>query len=73
VPAATDEGSPLPDRGAGLLAVFTTALLVMVALAVVVGMIDAWWILVPVMAVDLALTATVIAMVIGLLHDGDSG
>jgi hypothetical protein len=65
--------TPLRDRGVVLLAVFTAAMLVMVALAVVVGMHDTFWILVPVMAVDFVLTASVLVMVVRLLDDGDDG
>jgi hypothetical protein len=45
-------------------------MLVMVALAVLVGSVDAWWILVPVMAVDFAVTAAILVMMVRLLNDG---
>jgi hypothetical protein len=70
-PTSAAERSPLRDRGVGLLAVFTAAMLVMVALAVVVGMHNSLWILVPVMAVDFVLTAIVLLMVVRLLDDGE--
>jgi hypothetical protein len=53
-----------------LLATFTVAILGMVSLAVLVGAVDAWWILVPVMAVDFAVTAAVLVMMVRLLNDG---
>jgi len=65
--------SPLRDRGIGLLAAFTVAVLLIVVLAVVVGAIDRWWILIPVMAVDFAVTAAVLVMVARLLDDGRNG
>ena len=71
--APTGERTPLRDRGVGLLGVFTAAMLVMVALAVVVGMHDTFWILVPVMAVDFVLTATVLMVVVRLLDEGHGG
>jgi hypothetical protein len=54
-----------------LLGAFTAAMLSIVALVVLVGAIDRWWILVPVMAIDLAVTAVVLAMMTSLLNDGD--
>ena len=60
---------PQRDRGIGLLATFTASMLGMVALAVLVGAVDAWWILVPVMAVDFAVTTGVLMMMVRLLSD----
>jgi hypothetical protein len=62
---------PIRDRGLTLLIVFTTAMLVMVGLAALTAVVGRWWILVPVMAVDLAATAAVLASVAKLLNDGD--
>jgi hypothetical protein len=61
---------PLRDRGIGLLTVFTAAMLAIVALVCLVGSVDRWWILIPVMVIDLAVTALVLAMMIRLLDDG---
>jgi hypothetical protein len=61
----------LSDRGLEFMAAFIAAMLLMVAMAVVVGMVNAGWILIPVMAVDFAVTGAVLAMVIRLLDDGD--
>ena len=72
-PNAAPVATPLRDRGIGLLAAFTAAMLVMVALAIVVGAIDSWWILIPVMAVDFAVTAAVLVMMARLLNDGRGG
>ena len=69
-PSAVPVAAPLRDRGIGLLATFTVAMLGMVSLAVLVGAVDAWWILVPVMAVDFAVTAAVLVMMVRLLNDG---
>jgi hypothetical protein len=72
-PNAAPVAAPLRDRGIGLLAAFTFAMLVMVALAVLVGAIGSWWILIPVMAVDFAVTAAVLVMMARLLNDGRGG
>ncbi len=63
--------SPIRDRGITLLIVFTTAMLVMVGLATLTAVVGRWWILVPVMAVDLAATIAVLASVAKLLSEGD--
>ena len=62
---------PIRDRGLSLLIVFTVAMLVMVGLATLTAIVGRWWILVPVMAVDLAIVAAVLASVARLLNDGD--
>lgn len=67
----TGESPPLRDRGLELMAAFTAAMLVMIVMAVVVGMVDAWWVLIPVMATDFAVTAAVLVVVVSLLNDGD--
>jgi hypothetical protein len=54
-----------------LLTVFTMAMLVVVALATITAIVGRWWILIPVMAVDLTVTAAVLASVARLLNDGD--
>ena len=72
-PEPIDEPTPLPDRGLELIVAFVAAVFVMVAMAVVVGMVDAGWVLIPVMAVDFAVTAGVLTMVVRLLNDGDGG
>ena len=46
-------------------------MLVIVGLAAITAIVGRWWILVPVMAVDLAATAAVLASVVRLLNDGD--
>jgi hypothetical protein len=48
-------------------------MLVMVALAVLVGAIDRWWILIPVMAVDFAVTAAILVTMARLLSDDRGG
>ena len=64
------DSSPIRDRGLTLLIVFTTAMLAIVGLAAITAVVGRWWILVPVMAVDLAVTAAVLASVAKLLNDG---
>lgn len=59
------------DHGIELLAIFTSAVFAIVALTVVVGAVDQWWILIPVMAIHFALTAAVLTMTARLIDDGD--
>ena len=54
-----------------LLTVFTVAMLAIVGLAVLTAIVARWWILIPVMAVDLTVTAAVLATVVRLMNDGD--
>jgi len=49
--------------------VFMAALTVMVAAVAVLAVVDAWWVLVPVMCLDLAATFVVLGSVARLLHD----
>jgi hypothetical protein len=65
----TPESPPLRDRGISLLTIFTAAALLIVALVCVVGSVNRWWILIPVMAVDFAVTGAVLAMMVRLLDD----
>ena len=69
---SSSEDRPLRDRGISLLAVFTAATLVIVALVCLVGGVDRWWILIPVMVIHLAVTAIVLAITIRLLDDGSA-
>ena len=69
--AAERDAVPLRDRGLSLLATFTVAMLVMVGLAVLTAIVGQWWILVPVMIVDLAATTAVLASIARLLRAGD--
>jgi hypothetical protein len=56
-----------------LLSVFLAATLVMVTAVIVVGIVDRWWVLVPVMLVDFATTFGVVAYITRLLAgDGES-
>ena len=68
--APSSESSPIRDRGISLLAIFTAATLLIVALVCLVGSVDRWWILIPVMAIDLAVTGAVLAVMVRLLDDG---
>ena len=69
--AAEPDSSPLRDRGISAFSVFTLAMLVMVGLAVLTAIVGQWWILIPVMAVDLAATTAVLVAIARLLSDGD--
>ena len=68
---ADRDPSPMRDHGLTLMIVFTAAMLVMAGLAAVTAVVGQWWILVPVMAVDLAATGAVLAIVAKLLDDGN--
>jgi hypothetical protein len=52
--------------------IFTGAMLLIVALVCLVADVDRWWILIPVMAIDLAVTGAVLAVMARLLDDGSS-
>ena len=60
------------DRGVILLVVFTASVLTIVALVVLIGAIGRWWTLIPVMAVDFAVTAAVLVTVAKLLEGSDA-
>jgi hypothetical protein len=75
VPAPTPqslgrERSPKDSVGI-LMFVFVAATLVMVAAVIAVGIVGRWWVLVPVMLVDFAITFGVVAYIMWLL--GDNG
>jgi len=53
----------------GLMFVFVAATLVMVTAVIAVGIVDRWWVLVPVMLVDFATTFGVVAYIMRLLAD----
>jgi hypothetical protein len=71
--------APAPDSPArgrfpggsvgGLMFVFVAATLVMVTAVIAVGIVDRWWVLVPVMLVDFATTFGVVAYIMLLLAD----
>jgi hypothetical protein len=63
--------APLRDRGSVLLIVFTSALLLMVGLVSLAAVVDRAWILIPVMAIDLTVTAGVLASVLKLMGNDD--
>jgi hypothetical protein len=67
-------GRPSARDGVGqLLSVFLAATLVMVAAVIVVGIVDRWWVLVPVMLVDFTTTFGVVAYIAHMLaDDGES-
>ena len=77
-PAAARQPPMRRRRSAGdgvgqLLSVFLAATLVMVTAVIVVGIVDRWWVLVPVMLVDFATTFGVVAYIARLLAgDGES-
>jgi hypothetical protein len=59
-----------PDRGLGLLIVFTGGVLVMVALISLTAVVGTWWMLIPVMTIDFAVTVAVLASIVRLLDHG---
>jgi hypothetical protein len=63
---------PPGDRGLILLVVFTASALLIVALVILVGAVGSWWILIPVMTADFAVTAAVLVTVAKLIEDADS-
>jgi hypothetical protein len=72
-PSIPERRPPPPgDRGLILLAVFTASALLIVALVVLVGAVESWWILIPVMTADFAVTAAVLVTVARLIEDADS-
>jgi hypothetical protein len=69
-PAIPERRPPPPaDWGLVLLIVFTASALAVVALVVLIAAIGSWWTLIPVMAVDFAVTAAVLITVAKLLED----
>jgi hypothetical protein len=58
------------DGGLVLVITFTTGALVMVALITLAATADSWWLLVSVIAADLAITGAVLATIARLLDDG---
>jgi hypothetical protein len=61
----------LPDRGIRVLLVFFAAALIMVAAVTLVGAVGQWWVLAPVMLVDLIFTFIVLdALIVELLGEG---
>jgi hypothetical protein len=61
--------SPERDRGLSLLWIFLVAALIIVGAVVLANAVDSWWILIPVMAVDLLMTFGVLAGLMRLLAD----
>jgi hypothetical protein len=63
-----------PPSAQGLLFAFVIGILLMTVAVVVVNAVGHWWILIPVMLVDVAVTFGIIASVVRLLFDaGDDG
>jgi hypothetical protein len=69
--AAAPAHQELRDRGVGLFVIFSAATLLMVAAIAAVGLVDSWWVLAPVMLVDLALTVGVVSGIARLLSGDD--
>ena len=63
------EREPAMDRGIGLLLIFTAGVLVMVGLITLTAIVGSWWMLGAVMAIDLVVTAAVLAIIVRLLDD----
>jgi hypothetical protein len=66
-PPEARQPTPVRDRGLGLLIIFTAGVLVMVALISVTAITGSWWLLAAVMVVDLAVTASVLAIIARLM------
>jgi hypothetical protein len=62
---------PLWDRGLTLLIIFTASALLIVALVALAAAVGSWWILIPVITADLAVTTAVLVTVVKLLNNGD--
>ena len=69
-PSPAETTAPRTDRGIRFLLVFVAAMLIMVAGVTLVGAVGQWWVLVPVMLVDLILTYIVLALIVELLGEG---
>jgi hypothetical protein len=69
-PSPVETNASRPDRGIRVVLVFVTAMLIMVAAVTLVGAVDQWWVLVPVMLVDFILTFVVVALFVELLGEG---
>jgi hypothetical protein len=79
-PVATEKRGPASKRprarqpsAQGLLFAFVIGILLMTVAVVVANAVGHWWILIPVMLVDVAVTFGIIASVVRLLFDGDDG
>jgi hypothetical protein len=72
-PSAAARSSLGRDRGVALLLILVAATLIMVAAVVAVTLVDRWWVLAPVMLVDVAAAFAVLASITSLLGDDDGG
>jgi len=68
-PPHVDDRRPAPDRGLGLLTLFTAGVLAMVALITLTAIVGSWWVLVAVLVVDFGVTAAVLASIAKLLEN----
>jgi hypothetical protein len=66
-----DTTSPVRDPGLTLLGTVTAAVLSIVALSWLVAVVARWWVLVPAIAIALALTAIVLGVMVRLLNDSE--
>jgi hypothetical protein len=67
---ASKASRPRAPSAQGLLFAFVIGILVMTVAVVVTNAVGHWWILIPVMCVDLAVTFGVVASIVRLLDDG---
>ena len=70
VPNAAASQPARSAGGVGMLLVFTAAVLAVTLAVVILAIANQWWVLVPVMIVDFAMTFGVTAMTLHLLADG---
>ena len=57
------------DRGVGLLLAFTAGVFLMVLLIVLIAVFNRGWMLIPVIAIDIAVTAAILTSIARLLDD----
>jgi hypothetical protein len=70
VPGAVASQPARSAGGVGMLLIFTAAVLAVTLAVVILAIANQWWVLVPVMLVDFAVTIGVTAMTLHLLADG---
>jgi hypothetical protein len=70
LPVSTSDEASDSSRGRVLFLTFVTAILVMVLAVWLAAAVGQWWILIPVVAVDLIMTTAVMGVVIWMLADG---
>lgn len=70
LPVSTSDEASDSGRGRVLFLTFVTAIMVMVLAVWLAAAVGQWWILIPVVAVDLMMTTAVMGVVMWMLADG---